>query len=104
MPILLNQWNANDLFPTAEESLNTSKKALQGQIHPKTLEELIIILKNIEESSSKADMECMVSGELREETIKFLISKHYMVSKITRDTLSNGNMVIGYKISWTKNL
>lgn len=104
MPILLNQWNANDLFPTAEESLNTSKKALQGQIHPKTLEELIIILKDIEESSSKADMECMVSGELREETIKFLISKHYMVSKITRDTLSNGNMVIGYKISWTKNL
>ena len=104
MPILLNQWNANDLFPTAEESLNTSKKALQGQIHPKTLEELIIILKNIEESSSKADMECIVSGELREETIKFLISKHYMVSKITRDTLSNGNMVIGYKISWTKNL
>ena len=104
MPILLNQWNANDIFPTAEESLNTSKKALQGQIHPKTLEELIIILKNIEESSSKADMECMVSGELREETIKFLISKHYMVSKITRDTLSNGNMVIGYKISWTKNL
>ena len=104
MPILLNQWNANDIFPTAEESLNTSKKALQGQIHPKTLEELIIILKNIEESSSKADMECMVSGELREETIKFLISKHYMVSKITRDTLSNGNMVIGYKISWTKKL
>lgn len=104
MPILLNQWNANDIFPTAEESLNTSKKALQGQIHPKTLEELIIILKDIEESSSKADMECMVSGELREETIKFLISKHYMVSKITRDTLSNGNMVIGYKISWTKNL
>ena len=104
MPILLNQWNANDIFPTAEESLNTSKKALQGQIHPKTLEELIIILKDIEESSSKADMECMVSRELREETIKFLISKHYMVSKITRDTLSNGNMVIGYKISWTKNL
>ena len=104
MPILLNQWNANDIFPTAEESLNTSKKALQGQIHPKTLEELIIILKNIEESSSKADMECMVSGELREETIKFLICKHCMVSKITRDTLSNGNMVIGYKISWTKNL
>ena len=104
MPILLNQWNANDIFPTAEESLNTSKKALQGQIHPKTLEELIIILKNIEESSSKADMECMVSGELREETIKFLISKHYMVSKITRDTLSNGNMVLGYKISWTNNL
>ena len=104
MPILLNQWNANDIFPTAEESLNTSKKALQGQIHPKTLEELIIILKDIEESSSKADMECTVSGELREETIKFLISKHYMVSKITRDTLSNGNMVIGYKISWTKNL
>ena len=104
MPILLNQWNANDIFPTAEESLNTSKKALQGQILPKTLEELIIILKDIEESSSKADMECMVSGELREETIKFLISKHYMVSKITRDTLSNGNMVIGYKISWTKNL
>lgn len=101
MPILLNQWNANDIFPTAEESLNTSKKALQGQIHPKTLEELIIILKDIEESSSKADMECMVSGGLREETIKFLISKHYMVSKITRDTLSNGNMVIGYKISWT---
>ena len=104
MPILLNQWNANDLFPTAEESLSASKKALQGQIHPKTLEELIIILKDIEESSSKADMECMVSRELREETIKFLISKHYMVSKITRDTLSNGNMVIGYKISWTKNL
>ena len=104
MPILLNQWNANDLFPTAEESLNISKKALQGQIHPKTLEELIIILKDIEESSSKADMECMVSGELREETIKFLISKHYMVSKITRDTLSNGNMVLGYKISWANNL
>ena len=104
MPILLNQWNANDIFPTAEESLNTSKKALQGQIHPKTLEELIIILKDIEESSSKADMECMVSGELREETIKFLISKHYMVSKITRDTLSNGNMVLGYKISWANNL
>ena len=104
MPILLNQWNANDIFPTAEESLNTSKKALQGQIHPKTLEELIIILKDIEESSSKADMECMVSGELREETIKFLISKHYMVSKITRDILSNGNMVLGYKISWANNL
>ena len=104
MSILLNQWNANNLFPTAEESLNTSKKALQGQIHPKTLEELIIILKDIEESSSKADMECMVSGELREETIKFLISKHYMVSKITRDTLSNGNMVLGYKISWANNL
>ena len=104
MPILLNQWNANDLFQTAEESLSASKKALQGQIHPKTLEELIIILKDIEESSSKADMECMVSGELREETIKFLISKHYMVSKITRDTLSNGNMVLGYKISWANNL
>ena len=104
MPILLNQWNAYDLFPTAEESLSASKKALQGQIHPKTLEELIIILKDIEESSSKADMECMVSGELREETIKFLISKHYMVSKITRDTLSNGNMVLGYKISWANNL
>lgn len=104
MPILLNQWNANDIFPTAEESLNTSKKALQGQIHPKTLEELITVLKDIEDASSKADMECQVSGELREETIKFLISKHYMVSKITRDTLSNGTMVIGYKISWTKNL
>ena len=104
MPILLNQWNANDLFPTAEESLSASKKTLQGQIHPKTLEELIIILKDIEESSSKADMECMVSGELREETIEFLISKHYMVSKITRDTLSNGNMVLGYKISWANNL
>ena len=52
MPILLNQWNANDLFPTAEESLSTSKKALQGQIHPKTSEELILVLKDIEEASS----------------------------------------------------
>ena len=50
MPILLNQWNANDLFPTAEESLSTSKKALQGQIHPKTSEELILVLKDIEEA------------------------------------------------------
>lgn len=104
MPILLNQWNANDLFPTAEESLNTSKKSLQGQIHPKTAEELVIVLKSIEEASSKADVECQVLGELREETIKFLICKHYMVSKIIKDTLSNGNMVLGYKISWAKNL
>ena len=100
MPILLNQWNANDLFPTAEESLSTSKKALQGQIHPKTSEELILVLKDIEEASS----ECQFLGELREETINFLINKHYMVSKITRDTLSNGNMVLGYKISWANNL
>ena len=104
MPILLNQWNANDLFPTAKESLSTSKKALQGQIHPKTSEELILVLKDIEEASSKADVECQFLGELREETINFLINKHYMVSKITRDTLSNGNMVLGYKISWANNL
>ena len=104
MSILLNQWNANNLFPTAEESLNTSKKALQGQIHPKTAEELILVLKAIEEASSKADVECQFLGELREETIHFLIKKHYMVSKITRDTLSNGNMILGYKISWANNL
>lgn len=101
--ILLNVHNAEDVFPTASESYAIAKKADEQKIHPKCLEELEHVINIIQEKREDAEFEADILMNLRQDTLAFMVSKGYIVSKIVKDSITSGSMVLGYNISWKIN-